>query len=187
MKKEIHSCTDVLRSGGTILYPTDTIWGIGCDATNPDAVAKIYAIKKREDSKAMLVLADSLEMVSGYVEEIPAIALDILKINEKPLTIIYPGARGLANNLVSEDGSIGIRITEEGFSRGLIRAFGKPIVSSSANLAGQSPPTLYAEISMDIRSAVDYIADWNRDERGKRKPSGILKVDLNGEIKVIRK
>ena len=147
MKKEIQICAGILRNGGTILFPTDTIWGIGCDATNPDAVAKIYGIKRREDSRAMLVLADSVGMVSDYIEEIPAAAIQILEVNEAPLTIVYPCARKLAGNLTGADGSIGIRITADPFSRELIKAFGKPVVSSSANLAGMSPPANFSEIS----------------------------------------
>lgn len=187
MEKEIQVCTEVLNKGGTILYPTDTIWGIGCDATDVDAVEKIYSIKQRVDTKAMLVLADSIEMVSDYVEEIPAVALQILEVNDKPLTLIYPGARGLAENLLAGDGSIGIRITSEPFSKELIKAFGKPLVSSSANIAGQSPPSHFAEISELIRSAVDYVVNWQQRDQTKKKPSGILKVHLNGEVEVIRR
>jgi len=187
MMKEIQICTEILRGGGTILYPTDTIWGIGCDATRAGSVEKVYRIKRRVDSRAMLVLVDSIEMVSDYVEEIPEVALKILEVNDKPLTIIYPVARGLAENLLGEDGSVGIRITREAFSRALIQAFGKPVVSSSANLAGQPPPANFAGISMDIISAVDHVAGWHQDERKKKKPSGILKVHLNGEIQIIRR
>jgi L-threonylcarbamoyladenylate synthase len=187
MNREIKLCTEVLHRGGTILYPTDTVWGIGCDATNAGAVDEVYRIKRRKDSKAMLVLVDSIEMISDYVEEIPGAALEILEINDSPLTIIYPGARGLAGNLPGEDGSIGIRITSEPFSRELIKAFGKPVVSSSANLAGHPAPANFAEIPEDIRTAVDHVAGWRQDERKKNKPSGILKVHLNGEIQIIRR
>lgn len=209
MKKEIQHCAGILDKGGTILYPTDTIWGIGCDATNPAAVEKVFNIKGRVDSKAMLVLVDSLDMIYEYVEEIPEMALEILDAqspeshgrfkkhrhkpgkvdaewDNKPLTIIYPGAVGLAENLVAADGSIGIRITSEPFSQELIRTFRKPLVSSSANLAGQKSPANFSEISPDIRTAVDHVANWNQDDNKKRKPSGILKVSLNGEIEVIR-
>lgn len=221
MKREIEKCIEVLQQGGSILYPTDTIWGIGCDATDPGAVAKVYGIKKRVDSKAMLVLADSIDMVYEYVTEVPEMALQILEQSgyensgrrgrgddrggrstkagtgraryEKPepgpdpLTIIYPGAFGLAENLLAEDGSVGIRITTDPFSRELIRAFHKPIVSSSANIAGQPSPANFSEISAEIRSAVDHIAGWRQDDRIKRKPSGILKVSINGEITIIRR
>ncbi len=196
MRTEIQKCTEVLKQGGCILYPTDTIWGIGCDATNTAAVEKVYKIKKRVDSKAMLVLVDSIDMVSAYVDEIPPKALEILKLragpgkgqiqDDRPLTIVYPGAGGLAQNLVADDGSAGIRITSEKFSVTLIKSFGKPLVSSSANIAGQPAPERFNEISDEIRSAVDYVANWMWEDRVKRKPSGILKVHLNGEIEVIR-
>jgi L-threonylcarbamoyladenylate synthase len=187
MKQEIEQCREVLRGGGTILYPTDTIWGIGCDATNPEAVKKVYGIKQRVDSKAMLVLVNSIDMIWDYVDEIPPAALEILEVNDKPLTIIYPGARNLAHNLPAKDGSIGIRISAESFSSGLIKAFGRPIVSSSANIAGNTSPADFSEISADIKSAVDYVANWKQDDRKKRKPSGILKVSLNGEIEIVRR
>ena len=186
MKKEIQQAVEVLKNGGTILYPTDTIWGIGCDACNPEAVSRIYEIKNRKDSKAMLVLVDSIDRIWDYVEEIPAAALDILGVNDQPLTIIYPGARGLAKNLVAEDGSIGIRITTESFSKALIRELKKPIVSSSANIAGIKSPENYSDISEEIRKGVNHIVNWKQDLRKKRKPSGILKVSLNGEIEIIR-
>ena len=210
MRAEIQKCVEVLRKGGSILYPTDTIWGIGCDATDPEAVAKVCDIKKRVDSKAMLVLVDSVDMIYDYVEDVPEMALEILKIQNnqghrgssakagsvsrdygtgyegQPLTIIYPGATGLANNLISNDGSIGIRITSETFSKELIRAFGKPLVSSSANIGGQDAPANFSEISDEIRSSVDLVAAWKHDDLKKSKPSGILKVSLNGEVKVIR-
>jgi L-threonylcarbamoyladenylate synthase len=186
MKQEIERCREVLRSGGTILYPTDTIWGLGCDATNPEAVRKIYDIKRRTDYKAMLVLVNSIDMIRDYVHEIPPAALEILEVNDKPLTIIYPEARNLADNLPASDGSIGIRISTESFSAGLIKAFGRPIVSSSANIAGNPSPANFSEISPEIQSAADYVVKWKQDDRKKRKPSGILKVSLNGEIKIIR-
>jgi L-threonylcarbamoyladenylate synthase len=187
MNREVERCAEVLRRGGTLLYPTDTIWGIGCDATNPPAVEKVYRIKKRSDCKAMLVLVDSVGMVRDYVEEIPGAALQILEVNEDPLTIIYPGAQGLAPNLTGEDGSIGIRITSDPFSNALIRALGKPLVSTSANLAGQPAPANFSGIAAEILSSVDRVADWRREEPLKNKPSGILKVYLNGEIRIIRR
>jgi len=190
MKQEIKQAIEVLNSGGSILYPTDTIWGIGCDATKPEAVSKVYGIKQREDSKAMLVLVSSIDMIWDYVEEIPEAALEILEVNEQPLTIIYPGARtggkGLAENLISSDGSIGIRITNEPFSKALIEAFRKPLVSSSANIAGGKSPDNFSEISPDVLQSVDHIVNWKQEEMKKRKPSGILKVSLNGIIEIIR-
>ncbi len=187
MKREIQICTRILRSGGTLLYPTDTVWGIGCDATNAAAVQKVRRIKQRAGQRAMLVLVDSIEMLSAYVEEVPEIAYEILKVSDSPLTIVYPRARGFAENLPDADGSIGIRITSEPFSRALVHEFSKPIVSSSANLAGQSPPANFAGISREIIAEVDHVANWGRDERYKNKPSGILKVHLNGQVEILRR
>ncbi len=188
MKQAVQQCVEVLREGGCILYPTDTIWGIGCDATDPEAVRKVYTIKNRVDSKAMLVLVDSIDMIYDYVKEVPEMALEILEQNQDgaALTIIYPGALKLAENLIAEDGSIGIRVTTDPFSKEIIRALRKPVVSSSANIAGQASPAFFSEISSEIRSAVDHIANWRQDDHKKRKPSGILKVYLNGEIELIR-
>ena len=187
MRGDIQKCVEVLDGGGTILYPTDTVWGVGCDATNSKAIEKVYHLKQREDTKAMLVLVDSIEMLSGYVEEIPEMAARILEINEKPLTIIYPDGRNLAENLLSPDGSIGIRITMDKFCIALIREFRKPIVSTSANEAGKPAPATFREISEAIKTGVDHAVTWRQEDRTRKKPSGILKVKLNGEIEVIRK
>ncbi len=187
MQQDIQKCIEVLTAGGTILYPTDTVWGIGCDATQSRATQKVYQLKQREDAKAMLVLVDSVDMLSRYVEEIPAMAGDIIEINDDPLTIIYPSGRNLAGNLLSVDGAIGIRITSDPFCTELIRRFRKPLVSTSANFAGQPAPSIFNDIATEIKSMVDYTVSWRQDDRTKRKPSGILKVKLNGEIEVIRK
>ncbi len=187
MQQDIEKCIEVLAGGGTILYPTDTIWGIGCDATQSHATKKVYQLKQREDAKAMLVLVNSADMLSRYVEEIPAMAGEIIEVNENPLTIIYPAGRNLAGNLLSPDGTIGIRITSDPFCAELIRRFRKPIVSTSANIAGRPAPAIFNEISADIGSKVDYTVGWRQKDHTKRKPSGILKVKLNGEIEVIRK
>lgn len=187
IKTEMEKANGILSGGGTILYPTDTIWGIGCDATDRKAVEKIYGIKNRKDTKAMLVLVDSAGMLEDYVEEVPEMALEIIDISNRPLTIIYPGARGLADNLVHSDGSIGIRITTDPFCTELLRAFGKPIVSTSANVTGKTAPAFFNQIEKSIIGSVDYVVEWRRDDNEIRKPSGILKVALNGEIEVIRK
>ena len=144
-----------MNEGGIILYPTDTIWGIGCDATNEDAVRRVYEIKQRSDSQAMLVLVDSAVKVDFYVRDVPEIAWDLIELADKPLTIIYSGARHLASNLVAEDGSVGIRVTDEEFSKRLCQQFRKAIVSTSANISGQPSPANFSEISEDIKSAVD--------------------------------
>ncbi len=186
MNEEIKKACQVMSEGGVILYPTDTIWGIGCDATNEEAVRRVYAIKQRVDSKAMLVLVDSQAKIDFYVKEVPSIAWDILDMADKPLTIIYDGARNLAQNLLAEDGSVGIRITAEEFSKQLCFRFRKAIVSTSANISGQPSPANFSEISEEIKSQVDYIVNYRQNEKGKPKPSGILKLGQGGLVKVIR-
>lgn len=186
MNEEIKKACQVMREGGVILYPTDTIWGIGCDATNEDAVRRVYEIKQRADSKAMLVLVDSAVKVDFYVQDVPEVAWDLIELADKPLTIIYSGARNLAPNLLAEDGSVGIRVTSEEFSKRLCQQFRKAIVSTSANISGQSSPQNFSEISDEIKAAVDYIVDYRREETGKAKPSSIIKLDKGGVIKIIR-
>ena len=147
-----------MNEGGVILYPTDTIWGIGCDATNEEAVRRVYQIKQRSDSKAMLVLVDSPVKVDFYVQDVPEVAWDLIEVADKPLTIIYSGARNLASNLIAEDGSVGIRVTNEEFSKHLCQQFRKAIVSTSANISGQPSPANYSEITEELKSMVDYLS-----------------------------
>lgn len=175
-----------MREGGVILYPTDTIWGIGCDATNEDAVRRVYEIKQRQDSKAMLVLVDSSVKVDFYVRDVPEVAWDLIDLADKPLTIIYSGARNLAANLLAEDGSVGIRVTNEDFSKRLCQQFRKSIVSTSANISGQPSPKNFSEISEEVKSAVDYIVGYRQEEMSNPKPSSIIKLDKGGVIKIIR-
>lgn len=175
-----------MREGGVILYPTDTIWGIGCDATNEDAVRRVYEIKQRQDSKAMLVLVDSSVKVDFYVRDVPEVAWDLIELADKPLTIIYSGARNLAANLLAEDGSVGIRVTNEDFSKRLCQQFRKAIVSTSANISGQPSPKNFSEISEEVKSAVDYIVGYRQEEMSNPKPSNIIKLDKGGVIKIIR-
>lgn len=184
--EDIKEACRVMREGGVILYPTDTIWGIGCDATNEEAVRRVYQIKQREDSKAMLVLVDSAVKVDFYVQDVPAVAWDLIEVADKPLTIIYSGARNLAPNLLAADGSVGIRVTNEEFSKRLCQQFRKAIVSTSANVSGQPSPGCFAEISEDIKSAVDYIVKARRDEAAGSKPSSIIKLGEGGLVQVIR-
>lgn len=186
MNEEIKKACQVMREGGVILYPTDTIWGIGCDATNEEAVRRVYEIKRRADSKAMLVLVDSAVKVDFYVQDVPEVAWDLIELADKPLTIIYSGARNLAPNLLAEDGSVGIRVTSEKFSKRLCQQFRKAIVSTSANVSGQPSPQNFSEISEEIKSAVDYIVDYRREETTQAKPSSIIKLDKGGVIKIIR-
>lgn len=186
MKDEIKKACEVMQKGGVILYPTDTVWGIGCDATNEEAVKRIFEIKKRADSKAMLVLVDSPVKVDFYVQDVPNVAWDLIEMTTKPLTIIYDGARNLASNLIAEDGSVGIRVTSEEFSKQLCFRFRKAIVSTSANISGQPAPAVFSEISDEIKNAVDYIVDYRRDEKGPAKPSSIIKLGKGGTMKIIR-
>ena len=186
MKEEIKRACEVMQNGGVILYPTDTVWGIGCDATNEEAVKRVYEIKQRTDSKAMLVLVDSPVKVDFYVQDVPQVAWDLIDLATKPLTIIYDGARNLAANLVAADGSVGIRVTKEDFSRELCFRFRKAIVSTSANVSGQPAPSVFNDISEEIRQAVDYVVDYRREETGHPKPSSIIKLGKGGEIKIIR-
>ena len=186
MKEEIKKACEVMQKGGVILYPTDTVWGIGCDATNAEAVKRVYEIKQRADSKAMLVLVDSDVKVDFYVDEVPSVAWDLIEYATKPTTIIYDGARNLAPNLLAEDGSVGIRVTREEFSKQLCFRFRKAIVSTSANISGQPSPSVFAEISEEVKQAVDYVVDYRRDEAAVARPSSIIKLGRGGLVKVIR-
>ena len=186
MEQEIKKAIDILRKGGVILYPTDTIWGIGCDATNSQAVERVFRIKKREDSKALITLLDSDKRLQTYVEQVPDVAWDLIDCADTPLTIIYPQGRNLASNLLAEDGSVAIRITKEKISQSLCYALQKPLVSTSANISGENAPQNFSEISAEIRSQVDYILPFRQDEKDLATPSHIIKLGINGEFKIIR-
>lgn len=186
MNDDIKKALEVLRSGGVILYPTDTIWGLGCDAENPEAVKRIYHIKKREDRKSMLVLIDVPMRLEMYVEEVPEIAWDLIEQADQPLTVIYQKAKNLAKNLVAEDGSIGIRLVKEPFCNQLISRFRKPIVSTSANISGEKSPAHFNEISQEIIDAVDYVVNYRQDDVSASKPSSIIKLSDGGLFKIIR-
>ena len=185
--EDIRKACEVMAKGGVILYPTDTIWGIGCDATDEAAVRRVFDIKHRADSKAMLVLIDTAAKLNYYVKEVPEIAYDLIEMANKPMTIIYEGARNLAENLLAEDGSVGIRVTNEAFSKQLCQRFRKAIVSTSANVSGEPSPANFNQISKVIKDSVDYIVGCRRDEMIEAKPSSIVKLGVNGEIKIIRK
>jgi len=184
---DILKAVEVLRSGGIILYPTDTIWGIGCDATNPAAVQQIYEIKQRQDTKSMLVLMENPNLLNSYISEVPEIARELIEVADSPLTIIYPGAKNLAANLLANDGSIGIRITSEAFTQQMIQRFRKPVVSTSANISGQKSPRNFGEISDEIKKSVDYIVGYRQDDRSHSNPSSIIKLGVGGQIEIIRK
>lgn len=184
--EDVKKACEVMNKGGVILYPTDTVWGIGCDATNEEAVKRVYEIKQRADSKALLVLVDSQAKVDFYVQDVPEVAWDLLDVAVKPLTVIYSGARNLAPNLLAEDGSVGIRITNEEFSKQLCFRFRKAIVSTSANISGQPSPSNFSEISEEVKSLVDYIVEYRQDDFGHPNPSSIIKLGKGGEVKIIR-
>lgn len=188
MKKEddIKKAIETIKKGGIILYPTDTVWGIGCDATNPEAVAKIYKIKHRDDSKAMICLVDSDARLQKYVRNVPEVAWDLLELAEKPTTVILDNAVNLAPNLIAEDGSIAMRITREPFSKELCYRFQKPLVSTSANISGEPAAQNYCDISNEILNSVDYVCWSRRQEHKPHKPSSIIKLSENGEVKIIR-
>jgi len=186
MKNEIKKCVEVLKKEGTILYPTDTIWGIGCDATSQKAVEKIYHLKKRVESKSLIILLADMKEISKYVKTVPDIARDLMKNVERPLTIIYPNAQNLAKNVIAEDHSIAIRIVKNEFCKALIRAFGKPIVSSSANIANEQAPMVFKRVSKEIVDHVDYVVTLYQDVLQEVKPSRIIKLKENGEFHIIR-
>ena len=175
-----------MAAGGLILYPTDTIWGIGCDATNEEAVRKVYALKRRSDHKAMLLLMDSSAKLNYYVQEVPDVAWDLIELADSPLTVIYSGARNVAPNLLAEDGSVGIRITQEEFSHKLCERFRKPLVSTSANVSAAPSPANFSEISETIKSGVDYIVRYRQEDLSKAAPSHIIKLGAGGLVKIIR-
>lgn len=187
MDHDVVAAIEVLKSGGVILYPTDTIWGIGCDATNEAAIDRIYQLKRRTDTKSMLVLVDTLTRIEQYVQEIPEIAFQLLEVADKPMTIIYPGARNLAKNLIGQDGSIGIRLVKDEFCVRLLSRIKRPLVSTSANLSGQSSPLTYKDIVDEIKSGVDYVVKWRQNDHRSARPSSIVKVYVNGVIEILRK
>lgn len=203
MKEEIQKALEVLRGGGVILYPTDTVWGIGCDATNPEAVSRVYAIKNREDSKSLVLLASDMDMICRYVKEVPEMAVQLVEVNDKPMTIIYPDAVAgpapvdgimpqpcrtcLAFNTVAEDGTVGIRIPMMDFCQQLVSRLGRPLVSTSANISGEPTPKRFSEISPAIRESVDHTVDPSLEAGSTGKSSSIIKVGLDYSIEIIRK
>jgi len=185
--QDLRAAIEVLKQGGTILYPTDTIWGIGCDATNPEAVKKVFEIKRREDSKALICLVDSPGRLQRYIRNVPDVAWDIFDLATRPTTVILNGVSGLAPNLLAEDGSVGLRITSEVFSHQLCYRFQKAIVSTSANISGEPSPQTFADISDEIKQAVDYVCLSRQRDTSRHEPSSIIKLTPFGEVTVIRK
>lgn len=187
MKAEIEKALEVLKNGGVILYPTDTVWGLGCDATNEAAVAKIQAIKQRPEDKSFILLLDNENKLASYVQEIPDLAYDLIEYAENPLTIIFSQAKNLAKNVINDDGSIGIRVVKHEFCEALIQRFRKPIVSTSANIAGMPTPATFGEISEEIIDAVDYVVDLEQASTTPKHASTIMKLSPGGEFHFIRK
>lgn len=183
---DLKEAVDILKKGGLILYPTDTIWGIGCDARNSDAVKRIYQLKKRADSKSMLVLVNNEASLEKIIDEIPDITWELLNIAVKPLTIIYDNAKGIAPELLADDGSLGVRITKELFSQELCKRFGAPIVSTSANISGEKSPAFFSEISDEIKKGVDYIVKYKQNDKEPKSPSNIIRMRKGGVVKIIR-
>lgn len=186
MEKEIELALEALRKGGLILYPTDTVWGIGCDATDAEAVARIYALKRSENKHSMLVLCESADMVVRYVNKAPRIAFEVMEMATKPLTLILPGAVGVAENLIPDTGTLGVRVPDHEFCRKLLRKFGKPIVSTSANISGEETPKNLAEVSREIIDGVDFVVNPRFQGKPTGKPSSIIAFGEGGEVKIIR-
>jgi L-threonylcarbamoyladenylate synthase len=186
MIEEINKTINILKEGGTILYPTDTVWGLGCDATNPTAVAKIFSIKKREESKSLIILIDDEIKLNKYLKEVPEVAWELIENTDKPLTIIYDGACNLAKNVIAADGSIAIRIVKDEFCRKLINRLGKPLVSTSANISGEQAPSNFHEIAPELKKQVDHVVNWRQEEINSAIPSSIIKLSVNGDVKIIR-
>ncbi|MCH5330233.1 MAG: threonylcarbamoyl-AMP synthase [Alistipes sp.] len=185
-ENNLTAAVETLRKGGVILYPTDTVWGLGCDAANNDAVARIYEIKKSQNKKSMLVLCADADMTVRYVDKAPAIAFEVMELATSPLTAILPGAHGLADNLIPEEGTLGVRIPDHEFCQRLLRKFGRPIVSTSANISGCDTPKTLADIEQQIIQSVDFTVDPRCEGHSTRKPSSIIAFGTGGEIKIIR-
>jgi L-threonylcarbamoyladenylate synthase len=183
---DLKSALNTLREGGVVLFPTDTIWGLGCDATNPEAVKRIFSIKKREDSKSLIILVNGYGMLERFVKDVPDVAFNILEVADKPITIIYPQGKNLAPGVCADDGSVGIRLCMDSFCNELITRFRKPLVSTSANISGTEYPSSFREIDEYIIRSVDFVVSYRQNETKKNPPSSIIKVDNDGTIKIIR-
>ncbi len=187
MNNDINNALEVLRKGGVILYPTDTIWGLGCDATNPEAIKKIFNIKERVDNKSMIILMDSVNRLGIYVEDVPDAAYDLIELSEKPLTVILEGAKSLAYNVINrKNNSVGVRVVNDKFCQQLIQRFKKPIVSTSANISGKASPACFDDINSKIIEQVDYVVEHRQADISKAQPSSIIKINHDSTIKIIR-
>jgi L-threonylcarbamoyladenylate synthase len=187
LKDEVNTALKIIQDGGIILYPTDTIWGIGCDATNTDAVKKIYELKQRHESKSMIILVDIDNKLQSYISEVPDIAYELIEYAENPLTLVMPGAKNISLALIAEDGSVGIRVTSHPFCQQLIQRLRKPLVSTSANISGQPSPEYFSNIDQDIIDGVDYVVDIDQHSTEIKKPSTIMRLAPNGSFEFIRR
>jgi L-threonylcarbamoyladenylate synthase len=183
---DIAEALKVMRAGGVILYPTDTVWGLGCDATNSAAVRRIYEIKQRAENKSLIILVNSVPMLERYVDNPPEVALQMSELSEKPMTIVYDKGRSLAEGVASGDGSVGVRVCSDPFCDALITGLRKPLVSTSANISGSIAPAIFDEISEEVKEAVDYVCLWRQDDRSRSQPSSVIKVSGNGIVKILR-
>ena len=187
LRDEVARALKVIQEGGIILYPTDTIWGIGCDATNTEAIKKIFALKQRDEAKRMIMLLDTENKLESYVQEVPAIAYDLIEYAENPLTLVMPGAKNISPALISADGSVGIRVAKHDFCQLLIQRLRKPLVSTSANISGHSSPQNFDEVSQEIINGVDYVVDLEQHNTEKKKPSTIMRLSPDGQFEFIRR
>lgn len=187
LQQEVDRTVEALRRGGLVLYPTDTVWGLGCDATNAEAVERIYRLKRSENKKSMLVLCATADMVVRYVDKAPAIAFEVMELATSPLTAILPGATGLAANLIPDEGTLGVRIPDHAFCQRMLRAFGRPVVSTSANISGEATPARLQEVAREIIDGVDFVVNPRFEGHPTRKASSIIAFGEGGEVKIIRK
>jgi L-threonylcarbamoyladenylate synthase len=187
LKEEVTKALNVIQQGGIILYPTDTIWGIGCDATNTDAIKKIFALKQRDEAKSMIVLVDTENKLESYIKEVPSIAYDLIEYAENPLTLVMPGAKNISPALVSSDGSVGIRVAKHDFCQQLIQRLRRPLVSTSANISGRPSPQTFDEIEQEIIDGVDYVVNLEQHNMEKKKPSTIMRLNPDGQFEFIRR
>jgi L-threonylcarbamoyladenylate synthase len=185
-EEDINKSLKVLKEGGIILYPTDTIWGLGCDPGNKNAIDKIFRIKSRAENKSLIILVNGIPMLERYVRNIPESALKIVDVSDTPITIIYPEGKNLSEGICAKDGSVGIRICNEPFCNELISRFRKPIVSTSANISGRNSPAIFSDIDNEIISLVDYTVSYRQDDRQKRSASPVISIDKNDIIKILR-
>ncbi|PTQ99313.1 L-threonylcarbamoyladenylate synthase [Mucilaginibacter yixingensis] len=187
LKDEVNKALKVIQDGGIILYPTDTIWGIGCDATNTEAIKKIYALKQREESKSMIILLDTDNKLQSYVQDVPEIAYNLIEYAENPLTLVMPGAKNISPALISSDGSVGMRVAKHDFCQQLIQRLRKPLVSTSANISGQPSPANFSEVSDEIIQGVDYVVDLEQHDTSVKKPSTIMRLNPDGGFEFLRR